>query len=751
MSKATVTATRLTAPRRATRLSAPQPAGEAKPEPRPAGPRGTPPLSPRVGAQTLDGLLGGAGVITPRSELKLSASRFLAVRILRAGALVGLAAYAIHSLTAVGPQSLDGFFENYLFNALLLSGSGLCLLRASFSECERGAWAALGVGLGSWAIGEVIFTLDPSQVTSGPFPSISDFFWLIFYPAAFWSLGLLVRARVRHFYPSLWLDGVVGALAVAALASQFLLPSIVHASGGSFGAVLGDLIYPLGDLLLICFVVAVLAITGWRPGRVLGTVALGLLIGASADVLSLYWSAQGHGEASFFETLWPASAVVLGLAAWQPPRPSAVIGLHGRRLLVFPLAFALIALGLLSLQAYEPLKGAAYVLAVLTITGVIARMGLTFSENIALVERSRHEALTDPLTHLGNRRRLLICLEDVLQSASVKSPWALLLFDLNGFKRYNDAFGHPVGDALLARLGQKLAAAVEPEGQAFRLGGDEFCALTPLSERSAQAVSEAAVEALSEHGQGFDISTAYGCIMLPEEASERAEALQLVDERLYADKRTRQHSDAPEQLRKVLLQVMAEREPELHQHLHEVAILSRAVGRAMGLCGEELETMVRAAELHDVGKVAVPDAILQKRSALEPSERQIIERHCEVGERILAAAPAMSPVAALVRSSHERYDGAGYPDRRVGLQIPVGARIIAVCDAFHAMTSNRPYGQAIDASEALRELQLNAGSQFDPRVIEAFCAELSAGRLSFEGELDPRLEGAELIGEEQLV
>ncbi len=107
-------------------------------------------------------------------------------------------------------------------------------------------------------------------------------------------------------------------------------------------------------------------------------------------------------------------------------------------------------------------------------------MGLTFSENLALVYRSRHEALTDPLTGLGNRRRLLLSLEDVLQSASERSPWALLLFDLNGFKRYNDAFGHPVGDALLARLGEKLRAAVEPEGQAFRLGGDEFCALTPL-------------------------------------------------------------------------------------------------------------------------------------------------------------------------------------------------------------------------------------------------------------------------------
>jgi two-component system, cell cycle response regulator len=152
----------------------------------------------------------------------------------------------------------------------------------------------------------------------------------------------------------------------------------------------------------------------------------------------------------------------------------------------------------------------------------------------------------------------------------------------------------------------------------------------------------------------------------------------------------------------------------------------------MGLSGEELETMVRAAELHDVGKVAVPDAILQKRSTLDRQERAIIERHCEVGERILAAAPAMGPVARIVRSSHERYDGAGYPDRRSAEEIPIGARIIAVCDAFHAMTSNRPYGRAIDPADALAELKRHAGSQFDPAVIRVFCAELGAGRLGLE-------------------
>jgi diguanylate cyclase (GGDEF)-like protein len=649
---------------------------------------------------------------------------------LRRVAVLGLAAYAAHSLGGLGGRGLNVFFENWVFNGLLLASSALCLLRAAWSPLERGAWTALGVGLGCWALGEVIFTLDPGQVTAAPFPGTSDFLWLVFYPAAFLTLGLLVRARVRQFYPSLWLDGLVGALTLAALASQFVLPTILGHTGGSLGSVVGDLIYPLGDLLLIGFVVAVLAITGWRPGRVLGTVAVGLALSAVADGLSLYWSATGHSGSSAFDSLWPASAVVLGWAAWQPPRPSAVIELHGRRLLVFPVGFAVAALGLLALQQARPLQGAAYVLAVLAITGAIARMGLTFWENLALVDRSRHEALTDALTGLGNRRRLLLALEDVLQSASARAPWALLLFDLNGFKRYNDTFGHPMGDALLARLGAKLAQAAAPEGQAYRLGGDEFCVLARLEQRSLEVVSAATVDALCERGHGFEISTAIGYVMLPEEAQESATALQLVDERLYVDKRSRHAFDASDQTRRVLLQLMAEREPDLYEHLHEVAILARAIGRRMGLAGEDLETLVRAAELHDVGKIAVPDAILQKPAELEPGERAIIERHSEVGERILAVAPAMAPVARLVRSSHERYDGLGYPDRRITGEIPLGARIIAVCDAYDAMTSERPYQSSMAPQRALATLRSCAGSQFDPLVVEAFCDEVATGLMS---------------------
>jgi two-component system cell cycle response regulator len=667
----------------------------------------------------------GEGAAAPS---ELSWTRAIVVGALKVLAVAGLLAYAAHSLLGLGGHALDNLFESWVFNGLLCAGAALCLLRGAWSAPERAAWLSLGAGLGSWAVGEIIFTLDPSQVAAG-FPATSDFFWLVFYPAAFLTLGLLVRARVRHFYPSLWLDGGVGALALGAVASQFILPPILAGTGGSFASVVGDLVYPLGDLLLIGFALAVLAVTGWRPGRVLGTVALGLATGMVADCVSLYLSATGHTGSSVFDSLWPASAVILGFAAWQPARPSAVIGLHGRRLLFFPTAFALVALGLLVLQEPRPLHASAYVLAVATIAGVIVRMGLTFAENLHLVERSRHEALTDPLTGLGNRRSLLLALEDVVQSASERTPWVLLLFDLNGFKRYNDSFGHPVGDALLARLGAKLAHGVDPAGRAFRLGGDEFCVLARLAGHSAESVSRAGALALTERGEGFEITTAYGSVMLPAEAQDSASALRLADRRLYANKRSGRPSDTAEQLSSVLMQVMAERQPDLSEHLNGVAEMAKAVGRRMGLSGEELEIVVRAAELHDVGKVAVPEAILEKPAGLERDERAIVERHCEVGERILAAAPAMAPVARLVRMSHERFDGGGYPDRRRGNNIALGARIIAVCDAFDAMTNDRPYRSALAPPAALDELRRSAGTQFDPDVVEVFCAALADGSL----------------------
>jgi len=150
-------------------------------------------------------------------------------------------------------------------------------------------------------------------------------------------------------------------------------------------------------------------------------------------------------------------------------------------------------------------------------------------------------------------------------------------------------------------------------------------------------------------------------------------------------------------------------------------------GRRLALEADDLDALVRGAELHDVGKVAVPDQILCKPGPLDAVEWEFVRQHTVVGERILSAAPALVPVAKIVRSSHERWDGTGYPDRLSGEDIPLGARIVTVCDSYHAMTSDRPYGVAMTATAALAELQRCAGSQFDETVVKAFCEEVAAG------------------------
>jgi two-component system cell cycle response regulator len=644
------------------------------------------------------------------------------VTTLRTASILALLAYTARAILNPdgGGALTHRLFEDAIFNGLLVAGALLCLLRACWIPQERAAWLTLGIGLGAWAAGTILFSADPASVTEHGFPTLPDELWIAFYPAAFLTLGLLVKQRTRQFYPSLWLDGLVGALAISALAAQFVLPPIVAGTGGDAITVIADLIYPLGDLLLAAFVIAIFGAVGWRPGPVLGTVGLGLLLTTVADGASLYSSATGAAGSTFADALWPASAVALGWAAWQPTRPSPNVTLDGRRLLVMPWAFGLTALALLTQNAFGSLHPAAYLLAVATTAGVLTRMSLTFSENLRLVARSRAEALTDALTGLGNRRSLLLDVDDAARMAGPHHRYAVLLFDLNGFKGYNDTYGHPAGDALLARLGDRLVAAIADRGRAYRLGGDEFCILARIDDAAPDRLTADAIAALAEHGDGFSVTTACGIAILPDEAQDTSTALALADRRLYENKSGRATAEPADSTREVLLQVLREREPDLHEHLHGVAMLAREVAQAFGLPAEELDTIVRAAELHDVGKVAVPDAILHKPARLDPAERKIIERHSEVGERIIAVSPALRPVAHLVRASHERWDGKGYPDGLAGEEIPLGARIVAVCDAFDAMTTDRPYQAGTDPGSALAELVRHAGTQFDPAVVTIF-------------------------------
>jgi diguanylate cyclase (GGDEF)-like protein len=325
------------------------------------------------------------------------------------------------------------------------------------------------------------------------------------------------------------------------------------------------------------------------------------------------------------------------------------------------------------------------------------------------------QANSDALTGLGNRRRLIADLERRMRGGE---PGALTLFDLNGFKNYNDTFGHAAGDALLVRLGHALAEAVAPfGGSAYRPGGDEFCVIARAEGRC--AMEAAACAALSDQGEGFAISTAFGSVLIPGQAADVTDALRRADEAMYAQKHSGR-ATAGRQSSDVLLRALSERHPDLGDHVDGVAELAERVGARLGIEGEDLVQLRHAAALHDIGKVSIPDEIIGKPGPLDDDEWAFMRRHTIIGERIIAAAPALAPAARLVRASHEAWDGGGYPDRLAGEEIALGARIIAVCDAFDAMITARPYAPARSVPEALAELRRCAGRQFDPAVVAAF-------------------------------
>ncbi len=337
-------------------------------------------------------------------------------------------------------------------------------------------------------------------------------------------------------------------------------------------------------------------------------------------------------------------------------------------------------------------------------------------------------AITDPLTALGNRRKLAADLTERMERASYAEPLVLMVFDLDGFKSYNDTFGHMAGDALLARMGGRLAEVVSPAGNAYRLGGDEFCVIVPAQPHEIPAAVSRAAAALREDGEKFSIAASGGAVLLPQEASSPHYALQLADERMYLRKQERRPSPAREQTRDVLVRIMQAKQPGLNDHSSEVSRLAVAVGRRMAMDAEQMDVLARAADLHDIGKVGIPDAILDKPEELDPPEWELIRQHTLLGERILSAAPALRPVARIVRASHERWDGAGYPDGLAGETIPLAARIVAVCDAYDAIISDRCYRPARPDPAARAELLREAGRQFDPTVVAAVLAELETAQ-----------------------
>ncbi|HWA54493.1 MAG TPA: diguanylate cyclase [Solirubrobacterales bacterium] len=638
------------------------------------------------------------------------------------GALAALAAllvaYSVVILGSVGGEAVQDAFGRWAYDAVVLGAAGAVLVRAARTETERLAWLSLGIGLGLWALGQAYYSVVLYYASPAPFPSPADALFLAFYPFTYFALVRLLRSRAHRVDSFAWVDGLIGALAVAALTAAAIFPPVLEALGGEPLGVAVNLAYPCADLVLLGLIAGTLATSRWDIRGAWPLIAAALILFGASDVVYLSVAGQSTEALNLASIGWPLAFLLLAAAAWLPPRPPDRRELLTGRSIALPVALAAAVVALLAIGNLTPIGPVAVALSVASLLAVLARLAATFAFNMRMLSSSERKATTDPLTGLRNRRILHADLERVL-AADPPAPSVLALFDLDGFKAYNDSFGHTAGDELLKRLGANLDVASAPWGHGYRLGGDEFCVLIETDEVKPQTAIKAAEAALSEKGPSFSITASWGMARLPEEAATPKEALQLADRRMYMQKSQRADS-ALSQTRGVLLGMLREREPALDRHLGGVAHLAGALGRELDLDAEDLDVLIRAAEMHDIGKIAIPDEILRKTTPLTEAERDLVRTHTMVGERILAAAPALREVAKLVRASHESWDGSGYPDGLAGEEIPLGARVIFICDAYSAMIGDWPYGRAMSSAEAVAELRRGAGEQFDPRLVELF-------------------------------
>jgi GGDEF domain-containing protein len=340
------------------------------------------------------------------------------------------------------------------------------------------------------------------------------------------------------------------------------------------------------------------------------------------------------------------------------------------------------------------------------------------------------EASVDPVSGLLGLHKLEEDLEAALARPLRDSRVALYAFVLDGLKHYNDSYGEACGDAMLAWLGRKLRDGLEDRATAYRLRGAAFAVLVSGSESLASELQALSAAVLTEVGEGFTISCTVGEAVLGSEAHSAHEAIELATRRAHA-RRNAAHDDAD--LRPIEESIDAWR---LVAPGYDVAALAARIGRRLGLTADALHELETVAHLRDVGNIAIPSAVLTRAGGLPGHEWEFIRLHTTIGERLLATNFEMEHVARLVRSSHERWDGSGYPDGLAGEAIPLASRIVFVCSAFADMTTARPHRVARDVPEALRELERGAGTQFDPTVVDAFRSEFN-GPEDLEVSLTP--------------
>jgi len=468
-----------------------------------------------------------------------------AAPIMAAYAVMGalLLAYVV-ALLVHGDGQTSPWLDNWGVAGFELLLGGLCALRLTRARSARGFSLALALAVTAWAIGDLCLAIESMGGRTPPVPSVADAFYLAFYPLTYLALMLLLRSEVRSFSRETWLDGGIAGLGAAAVCAAFAFRSIAHTAGGGGIGVATNLAYPIGDVLLMALLVAGSATLPMRRRATWLLLAGGCAINVLGDTVNLFSSTIAASRTDSFvnAVAWPSATLLISLAVWVRPEPVRRDQPASAPGFALPGLAALAALAVLSFGTVHRISWVALALAIATLLVVGVRTVGSLSSIRALIAERHHQAMTDVLTGLGNRRKLGEALDAYFLEHAGDAPLAFLYIDLDHFKEINDAFGHSAGDELLRQLGPRLHTVLRDGDLLLRIGGDELAVVMPGAD--ARTAEAAATELSKRFADPFDLNVvrvnvgvSVGIAEAPRDARDALGLLRCADAAMYRAKR----------------------------------------------------------------------------------------------------------------------------------------------------------------------------------------------------------------------
>jgi len=492
----------------------------------------------------VDRLLSPFACLLPVAA-ELGPRRRRAAALALAALLGSLAVHLAYTALDVGAgnELVDTIVNRWGQQVVMAAAIALCALRVRRDDPDRGAWLALTIALGLWGLGNTYWNAVLYTVEQPPFPSPADAGWLAFYPFAYLCLGLHARRTIRGLPPSMWLDGLIGVLAVAAVGTVFLIAPLVDGHDVSTAELIIGSANPILDLLLLSLVIAFLGLGGGGRGRAWLLLGAGFAVFTGADFTLLHqFASNTYVPGSALDSMWLVGSAVMAIAAWQPTGARGERRRVGWRMLALPFIASFAAIALLlgaGLQSDQPVAVAFAAASLLT---AMVRTTISVYELRRLAE-TRRQARTDELTGLPNRRWFDRELRRAIEEArETGGTLALLVIDLDHFKELNDTLGHHAGDRVLAQLGPRIRTALRTDDHVARLGGDEFAVLLPgagAADGAGERIAEALSQRFTVEGIELQIAASIGVALFPEHGHDAETLLQRADVAMYQAKSRR--------------------------------------------------------------------------------------------------------------------------------------------------------------------------------------------------------------------